>query len=173
MEGEGKSETVTEIPLIIPSDVFQIILDRREIPEIISHLLKGEVYDYKNQAWIKKGKPLMNDEGIRTIVTILSNYCTIDKIAAKLENERVAEMARSIRLDLINLLTLNYKKFGIQKGNLSLIVDLIDHTVYANLTGGREATILDFMKPVYKRVETFKPEEKKKWYSFIPFLGSE
>lgn len=159
-------------PLVQSPDLLLFLLNRTEIANLLSHQLKGEFYNEKNEKWEQKGMPLMNDEGIKWFCTLISSYLSVDKIATRFEEEEVKRMAMSIRLDIVNKLTLCWKGFKINMSDLDTIVDIIDHYVYASLSASRNATILNFMKPTFKRVETYGPgKQKSKWSSLIPFGG--
>jgi len=157
----------------VSSDILVMMLQRFHLSQNLEHQLKGEIFNPATKEWDTKGKPLLNDEGIKWVETYLTQYISIDKIVTALTDEEVSRIARDARLNVVNKFYVCYKDFDIQKSDLSPLVDIIDHFVFSNLTSSRDATLLEFMKPTYHREETFKPIEPKHWYSGIihPFGG--
>lgn len=157
--------------IIVPQELLIRILERLNIPIILRHILRGEVLvDVQNNIW-EPGKPLLNEEGIKSIIAIVNNYVSQDKIATNITDEEVIRMARDVRVDIIFDLSTNYRKYDVEKSKLDSIVDLVDHTVFANLTSSRKGTFLELAKPTYKRIEEYRPEEKKGGLINIPFFG--
>lgn len=168
-----KTNVIEEVPTGFSSDLWLYIMSRSQIAENLEHLLKGEIMeiDGDRKIYVQRGKSLMNDEGIRWVSTLVSQYVSIDKISTNLDIEEVKMIAAEVRLDMIQKLYTCWTNFDIQKSDLTTILDIVDHFVFLSLTASRDATLLEFIKPTYQRRETFEPQKQNKWYSFLPFFG--
>ncbi len=77
-----------------------------------------------------------------------------------------------MRLEMVSELAVNYHRYGIERSKRSIILNMIDDTIFLNLTSSRNATFINIVKPTYTREETYKPEDaKKSAWSWIPFIG--
>lgn len=161
------------------SDLLMWALNSGDIIEELDHLLRGEfkniTADEKGREmieWMPHGEPLLNNRGIRMIVTTVASHLTKEKIVTDLPKQDVIRMAKSIRLDIIYLLMQRHEDFEVKQANWDIIVDIVDHYVFSNLCRGSEGTTLNFMKPMIKRVETMKAEkEKGSMLGWLPFFG--
>jgi len=170
------SNVIEEVPTGFSSDLWLYIMTRQMIAENLEHLLKGEIIETDNEnhrIYAKRGKELMNEEGVRWVTTLLGQYVTIDKISTNLSEDEVKMIASEMRLDMVQKFFMCWKDFDIKKSDLTTVIDIVDHFVFTNLTSSRNATLLEFIKPTYMRKETFQPQQQKKWYSFLPFFGGE
>ena len=144
-------------------------LETSDILDELTHLLRGEFRE--GDKWVRRGERLMNEEGIRMIVTIVGSHLTKDKVLTDLDEEDIKRIAKEVRDDVVDLLTLKWKEYEIDKAHLSIIVDIVDHFVYANLRRSKEGRTIDYLKPMIKRIETVKAEKEKGGFlSWIPFF---
>lgn len=173
-EGERpESGSVREdVPTAISSNVLTYILSRQDLPERLMHLLRGNVYDFQKKKYVKRGDPLMNEKGIRWVGTFIDQYLGVDKIVTDISEEELKRICRDVRFDVVAKFYISWEMFDVKKSDLTPIVDIIDHFVFMNLSASRNATLLEFMKPTYKRLETYRPEQKKKrLMGIFPMFG--
>lgn len=165
------SESVAEIPAYVQSpDLLIQQMETEDIIELLEHLLRGE-FKTNDGNWLQKGKILLNEEGVRMMVTIVASHLSKDKILTDLKEEDIIRMAREIRLELIHLLRMNWKKYGIEKSNLSMVVAIIDHYIFANLSRSVGGRTLDYYKPMARSTTIYKPEKERSRWGFLPFIG--
>jgi len=162
-------EEIAAYPL--PADVYLQVLNREKLPFILSHLLKGEAYDPEKDKWIQTGKPLANNEGVRTVITIVNSYVGVDKIATNLSEEKINEICYNLRLDITEKFFQCWKDFAISKSDLSLILDIVMDFIECNLRGSLNATILKLLQQTAIRKEIIAPERKRHWWESIPLMG--
>jgi len=168
-----------EMPTPVVSDeIWKLILDRSKIPGDLAHKLAGEVYIVKENKkgeligrWVEAGKPLMNKEGIRFFMSILTSAMTPDKLATFLTELEVNRMAKDMTKTIIYIIAERGDEFEIDASNRSYIVETFDHFYFANLTSSRKGTILNALKPMYERKEVYTPMPKQGRLKLPSFLG--
>lgn len=167
-----ESQTREEFPTMpIPPNTFDIILKRAEIVEDLGHLLKGEVKT-SSGAWVQKGLRLLNDEGIKVILTTVQSFTGIDKLVTDIAEDDIRMRCKQLRHAVSDLIRINWRTWEMDKDKAELILEIVDNHIFANFTASAEGTMLNFMKPTLRRIETFKPEEKGRgWKSYLPFFG--
>lgn len=111
--------------------IFEIQNDA--IIKELERLFRGLEYDVNKKKYIVVGEPLMNEDGVRAILSLVKFYTSKLFKLGWLKEEDVRRMARDIRKRVNILLAFNYKKYGIQKNRIPLISSLIDHSVYITL----------------------------------------
>lgn len=131
---------------------LQYQLDSDSIIEEIEHILKSEQMSHDKHGqpvWTQKpnSKPLINDKGINTILTILRSHVTKIFILSDLEDEDIRNITRAVSEDLIDALYYNWDEWAVPtSAAASTIVDLVVNTVYATLRKGYRAQYLNFLK---------------------------
>jgi len=177
MEEERREPTAEEIIQEIPAayqhpDLWIYQLDSSDIINSLEHLLRGEFWNTKDNKWEPKGEQLLNEDGIRMMVTIVASHLSKEKILTDVPQDQVYRMCRDMRLALIYHLTMKWDEYKIKKSCLDVIVEIIDHHIYTNLSRGVEGKTMDYFKPTIKRVEKITPsEEKRSMFGWVPFFG--
>ena len=159
---------------MIDKNLWLYQLKSSDTIEKLEHNLRGEIFNDKEEAWEKRGKQLLNDEGIRMLVTIISTHLSKEKILTHIPEQQVNRMCLSMRLDIVYHLAMMWRAYEVSKADFDIIVDIVDHTVYTNLSRGTEGRTLAAMVPTIRRVETIRePEEsrRKSVLGFLPFGG--
>ena len=181
------SETYEEAPIQYPSaDAWKYQIDTTDVLEEISHHLRGEFRVVKRVAlssgvmdeqisWEKKGKRLLNEDGIRLVITMVGGRLSKVHTLTDIPEERVDDMCRWIMIDMASHLSLHHKnyecvEFPLDTTTLTLLIGLIMDYIYPSLSRGSEGRFLKYLKPTIERKEIVRgmPEEKKK--SLIPFM---
>jgi hypothetical protein len=148
------------------ADLTRWQLDPRDILEEIEHKLKGEIVmgvDAEgNDIYGKKGEPLMNDEGINAIITLISARISKVIILSNLTEEDISKIMIAFSNELISLFFMKYKEFQIDEAYMSSITNYIEDIVYATLNRALKGGERDFLKTTERRIESYsdKPEQK-------------
>jgi len=164
-----------EIPVPpISDDTWKLILDRSNVPMRIQHEFLGEmwVYDVDSYGklipgsgrWEEKGAPLMNEHGARFFTSVLISAMTPDKITTWLTDAEVSSMCASIRKTVIFLIGEREDEFEINPSDRRLILDIIDHYYFSNLTASRKGMMMRAMKPTIERRETLSVPKKEGFF---------
>jgi len=148
-------------------EIWKLILDRSQIPEILIHTLKGEVWvtvqddagKVVSGRWEKRGEELMNDKGIRFFSSFLYSAMSPDKLATFITDEEAKMRAKIMYKNIIILIAERGMEFGITDANRTYICDLLDDFYFMNLTASRKGTILNTLKPMYERKEIIAPRQ--------------
>ena len=167
-----KQEVIEEIPAAYQHpDLWIYQLDSSDIVNSLDHLLRGEFWNRLENKWEGKGEPLLNEDGIKMMLTVVASHLTKEKILTDIPKDQIFRICRDMRLALINHLTMKWKDYEVRKADMDVILEIVDHYVYTNLSRGGEGRTLDYFKPTIKRVETIKPsEERKSPFDWIPFM---
>lgn len=154
-------------------DIWKLILDRQHIPETLIHMLRGEVWVVTEESdsdgnpiqkgkWDKRGRPLMNEIGIRFFTPFIYSTVTPDKLTTKLSDDEVNRLVREMLLSIVEVMMERGDEFEVSASDRSYVVRLIEQNYYISLTGSRMATILDTLKPTMRREERILPVKDKK-----------
>lgn len=171
-ESVVNEEIFEEVPTYLQSpDFFIYQLDNEEIIKRLAHRLRGEIWDTELNKWVEKGQRLMNDDGIRMLVTIVDSHLSKEKILTDITQEQVDRIASAMRFCLIHHLRMRWKSYNIDKSNLSIILNIVDHHIFCNISRSIGGRTLEYFKPTIKRVETIKPEKEGRGFN-IPFFGA-
>ena len=168
-----KQEIIEEIPAAYQHpDLWIYQLDSSDIVNGLEHLLRGEFWNRLENKWERKGGALLNDDGIKMMITIAASHLTKEKILTDVPKDQIMRICRDMRFALINHLTMMWRKNNVKKADLDIILEIIDHYIYMNVSRSSEGRTLDYFKPTIKRVETIKPsEEKRSMFGWMPFFG--
>ncbi len=167
-----------QMPSPVSEEIWKLILDRSKTYDIIIHLLKGETLvmqknddgDYIYN-WVKTGEPLMNDMGAKYFSTVIYSCMTPDKITTFFSGDEVNGMVLDMMEALVDIIEEWGEEFSIAAANRNIIITLIEHFYFSNLTGSRKGTILDALTMGYERKEIYSTPQQKKGFSFKGFLG--
>jgi len=116
-------------------DLIRWQLDPAEIIEEMEHKLKGEVWDAKTQKFVRRAgrDPLMNEDGINVILSLISPVISKVVILSNLKEEDIDAMMLDFSKNLICLFASEYHKFGIKKQYIPSIKTFICMIVQATL----------------------------------------
>jgi hypothetical protein len=164
---------------VISDEIWKLILDRSKTPEMLIHLLKGEVWITRQRdkeitgAWERKGEPLMNDKGIRFFTTFLYSSSMPDKLVTFITEEEVNRLVREMIHAIIYIIQERGDEFDIAASNRSYITRLLEQNYFLSLTASRKGTILAALKPMYTRQEIYNPSQKERRFGMPSFLGGQ
>lgn len=124
------------------SQVYLYRLDSTDLIEMADAQLRGKVLS-QNGKWVQKYKPWANEEGISKIMGVLA-ACGLNKniTLGNLTHEEIYERCRLIWQKLAYMLCVGYYKYGIEKANKSMLIQLVVQPIHSALSRselGREA----------------------------------
>ena len=177
MMDEERSSSIDEMIQEIPAayqhpDLWIYQIDSSDIIVGLENILRSKYWNREDNKWETKGEPWMNEEGIGVMLGIVATHLSKEKILTDVSKERIDMMCLEIAEDIIlNLLT-DWEKYDVEPSKLDIIVDIIDHYVYMNLSRSVGGRTLEYFKPTIKRVEKITPqEEKRSMFGWLPFFG--
>ena len=175
-EGEQpqSSSISEEIPMGFPvsPDLLMWEMSASDTLKAFHYSMKGLYWDESERKWIKFGKPLMNDEGLRMIVGFVADFLSKDKILTDLDSDQINLMIKTSLTALVYHIRMNYRRYAIDKTNADIIVRRIEAFMVANLNRSIGGRTLDHQKPMIKRVESITPERQKDGFlSWVPGFG--
>jgi len=139
------------------TDSFQKFrLDTIDIIQTLEHHLRGELE--KNGEWVAVGEPVMNEEGIKNVITIVSAY--VNKVwllsAPKDEelNKIMWNFSRTMREELIANYPVNKWEIRSVPIAKNLICDLVYGTLLRCRDGGERRTLGETLRSVERIVES-------------------
>lgn len=131
-------------------------IDSSDIVEEIERSLRGEVlmsdghggFVYK----VPDGcKPLINEKGINSILTILRSRLTKIFILSDLDQDQIEQITISIGRNIIDNLYYNWDLYDIQDdAGASTILSLVTDSVYATLRKGYMGNYLKFLRTTHQ-----------------------
>lgn len=155
-EAEGYDEPY---PVAAPSGLghtsegaLQFHINSSQIIEEIEHSLKSEEFciDPKTGrgGWKRRRgiKPIINDKGINSVITILKSRLSKIFIFSDLEENNIREMTKYVGESIIDDLYYNWQEYEIKDtAAASVVVGLVTDTVYATLRKGYGKNYLKFL----------------------------
>ena len=163
-------------------DLWKLILDRQSVPETLVHMLKGEVWEVREELidgvatrkgrWVAKGVPLMNDTGIRFFTVLIYSTVTLDKLTTKLTEDEVKRLVREMIEEVIAVLWERGDEFGIEAAHRGFIERLLEQNYFIGLTASRKGIILETLNRGYSREERVTSDGKKDKFQMPTMLGN-
>lgn len=145
-------------------------LSSQDILKEIEHDLRGEIFNEETEKWelVAEGKPLMNDEGIRSIVSLARTIVNKVAFLSNLSEDMVLQISRDFADDLADLLFNNIEQFEIKRTHLNIIVTKISYIIYVALQRAYEEGERRFLKTAERRIVSVRqdPNEKKGFWIF-------
>ena len=167
-----------EMPERISPEVWASILDRQTAIENLMRAMAGDKLSYvvdkegtMQPKWENVGKPLLNKEGRDTLSTFILTAGSVNTIMTNLTEDEVRIRADKFRAEVILLLTEKWREWGMDDSSRSLTTLLLDEFYYTNLTASRRGTLLEVLKPTYKRVESQQMQKRPGRLRWPGFLG--
>lgn len=95
------------------ADLTKWQLSPEPLLNLCEHELRGEAWDESSRTWELVGEAIMNEKGIRAVISTLRFYVNKIVFLSDLENEYIFEMMRTLADDLTQLLFNNGEQFEI------------------------------------------------------------
>jgi len=148
-------------------------LSSSDFIEELEHDLKGEL-PQSDGTWKQVDEPLMNDMGIRTVRSILRTHANKVIFLSKLKEDRILQFSKEMNHVIVDLLFLNYQKWGVKKENCTLIVRKVCHFVFAAMMraeGEGERKFLGETRSVRELVSNVLPNRQNRGLSIFGRRG--
>lgn len=102
-----------------------------DILNLLEHDLRGDILieDKTGIYWESKGKPLLNEIGIRFVVGYLRHFANKNTYMSDLGEDRVGEICLATTLSLTDALFFRWVEFGINPDNFSVIVEHVNNII--------------------------------------------
>jgi hypothetical protein len=152
------------------ADFYKWGLDIEDITVTIEHNLRGEFYDNNSRTWVKKGKILMNNDGVDYVSTVIRSRLGRHIAMSDLTIEQIHRMALEICEEVCNVLENNWRDFAVDIIYLDTIVNLIDHVCYTTLCRAKDGGEKLFIKDIAPK-ENITTDSNKGSFLPIPFFG--
>lgn len=153
-------------------DLIQWQLDTSDVIIELEHNLKGEVWNPKKKVYEKRGEAVINEDGVKSIITDVAAKLNKNIILSNLNEADVYRIAEETRANIARKIFLRYEDFGIKKANFDTIVQLVDHQVFCALKRAYNEGERRFLGKTQSRVEKITTERNKGGRgSWIPFFG--
>lgn len=107
------------------------LTNSQDIIEDVIHTFRCEFLDSKTGEYTRPEgiKPIMNEEGIRLVRYILGNYLDRNTYITNVDERGFADLRRYGFLPINETFCLKYKELGIEKENLSIVLEMIKQKI--------------------------------------------
>lgn len=150
----------------LPGDLITEMLKPVDILEEIEHKLRNERWTIKGGrgSWFRgeNNKALVNEDGINNILSLVSPLTSRSIILSYYEKGEIEIRLIKMLDDLCDSLKVNYKRWEIDKNNLSTIVNIIWMLVEASMKRALYGGERDFLGKTTERRETIGAMDKNK-----------
>ena len=165
---EGYNDNFLPVPEM-PSDLTRWQLSSEDILDKLEHSLRGEIWNEREQRYESKGQKLMNDEGIRSVLSIVESV--VNKIAflSNLEQDMIFMITRELGIDLIQLIHMKHNEYNIKAEHASLIVDKVTFLIYLGLQRAFMEGERKFLRTTEQRKYLIQENPKKEKKGFWIF----
>lgn len=133
-------------------DLIKWQLDPTDIIEQLQHQLRNEIWDESKGKYVSVCEPLCNEQGVHSIILHLTSVSKLSMMS-DLTEEEINGIMRKFISDFIQLLFMEYDKWGIEKPYLSTVVNLVEMTLYPTLKRAQNGGERRFLTKTERRVE--------------------
>ncbi len=144
-----------------------------EILLVLEHDLKGDQYNEKKAMWEPTDKKLLNDEGVRTIISLVRTSINKVTFLSNLTMEEITTICRDLNLALVDTLFFKWESFELEKDHLDLIVSKIMNFIFVGMKQAENGITMESMTKMEKVVRSYEHTKQKKsgFSAFGPFGG--
>jgi hypothetical protein len=125
------------------------MLSNGDLIDEFTHLIAGEVLTLdseRREVWAPMGTRLMNDEGIRWLITTISPHISKNTQMTQLDENWIRDRCRSISRIVAEGLVINEKRFEVSKYNFFQIKEITMNLIELSLRRGKEGLTLRFLE---------------------------
>jgi len=147
------------------SDFTKWRLDPEEIHDRVKHFLKNERWDSKSGEWVSDGEPLMNANGVNSVLNCLNMCVNKDTILSNLKESRLLFLCGDTQRALGSLIYIRARDFDVKKGSVNYIVKVVMNYIEIALKrcmDGGERDSIDKMEQI-QRIYQQKGDKKGFW----------
>jgi len=145
----------------VPTEFIEQILDPFWVIERFRHNLKGEILGSDGKTWTGFGTSSMNDNGIRSTISILDSYINRNTLLSNLEDTEIYDMMKDLHKELNSHYYQNWKDYDMDVTGVSLIVTRLVDMCFLALKQAQDKVLLDALTKAYS-VSEVKDEGRKK-----------
>ena len=118
------------------SGVVMEITNIEPMIAMLEHDWKGEYWTDANGdgngAWVKSGKPVMNDEGTKTIISFIRLVSNKIVFTSDFSDTDIKEEMKSLLLTMRKMIISQYTTWNLEKHNFDLVVSSFEGCVLAS-----------------------------------------
>jgi len=151
------------------TEKFLEYLDPEKSAEYLEQTLRGYRWDSEKEKWVPMGAPLLNEKGIKEIMSRIRPLLVSGVVAGNLTEDKVNRIVEKFAESLALTLIVKYKDFEIKEekaDDIRKIINLCSDVLYITLLRSEHALTLKALISSIKRVETEnvvkRAEEEKK-----------
>jgi hypothetical protein len=149
------------------ASIAQLQLDMTDTIDLIEHDLKGEQYNFKTKLWEKTGTRLMNDEGVRFLISLLHTYLNRNFILSNFDADKIETIMTKLYKELGWVIIMKEDEWDVDKAYRYIILDKLSDQVWASLLRAIDGKTLKAFTQVHTSQEMREYQPKKKpWYLF-------
>lgn len=143
-------------------------LETIDIVELLEHDLKGEFFNEKKNVWEVRGTPLLNNDGVSAIVSLVRTSVNKVTFLSNVTLEQIILICQDLNLALVEVLFFEWQVFAVKKEHLDLIVSKVMNFIFMALkksegAGERESLYkAESVHRIYRNPE-------KQGFSLSPF----
>lgn len=160
MENQVQEEQIMDNPYgsdrPLPSEAATLLeqTNPAALLTIFEHTLRGEWFDPVKEEFVMMaaGKPYLNDEGVSQVMFMLRGVVNSNCILSNLTDAEIKNIVIDFSDDIVDCLVLNYKKFAMDKRNISTIVGMCRRMCYFSLKRAYLGGEKEFLKKTSKEV---------------------
>lgn len=144
-------------------------IEPREVIAEISMFLQGITLD-KDGEPEKSFKPLVNDNGVAAIVTMLRAHLNPAVVLANLTEDEIRQISKEVRMAMIRLIHCHHDDYKMDIANWDILLQLVDHSVFCFMSrtknnGERQyhSTVQRYITSIKEALFDRSPKEKADW----------
>ena len=171
----SKEESVPLLNGLPPEEVESIIkwqFNPDELLEQFYYDLLGMVFDEKRGKWVQRYAPKINEEGARSVSSILRLHVSKVVTLSRFDENEVNRIVREASLNLVNDLFVNMKDYDLTLNNADLILGGAEHLILASLNGALNGGNRTLLSRGVKHVESFTQQPQNNGMGRIPLIGN-
>ena len=139
--------------------IHKWLFNPKDIILEVEKFMKGEIYDRRTHTWVQKRKPLMNEDGINSILLLVSPYASKVFSMSHFSDARIKKMSYEFGCDLIILIGTDLENdFDFDEKQMSVVVRLITNIVYSTLRKAIEGLSLGILRDTTQSREVYGKE---------------
>ena len=116
-------------------DAFMKSIEPLPVIEELQHYLRGDYWDDDLDKWINyKEARLMNDKGVKIIISLLRSYLNSNIVQGNLTMKQINMIMRGVCFTVVTNIRDNYIDWEIEKTNFDTIHTPLKHSIFIFLT---------------------------------------
>jgi hypothetical protein len=129
----------------------QVRLENENELNQIEQILRGKEYDWGAKVWIKKGNPLMNDQGIREILMLLRLHANKMFYLSNFDEHQVQQMLYSFGIAIVFMMGCRCDTYSIDRkirGTLTRSIENLGMAIMLRALHDKEREHMDTINKV-------------------------